>query len=127
MKEGKSVDHLVSAHELSVRDHMEVQRLVQKHVDNACSKTINIAADCPIEEVEKAWLEYLPSLKGVTFYRENTRGFVRADGTIEEPPLKALSLKEGIKRFEEKEVHTVMTETLTDCASGACEVKWTTK
>lgn len=124
MNEGKSVDHFISAHQLSVRDHMEVQRIVQKHVDNAVSKTINIAEDCPIEEVEAAWIEYLPTLKGTTFYRENTRGFVREDGTVEEPPLKALSLEEGKKRFQEKAERVLNTESLTDCAGGACEIKF---
>lgn len=121
MKEGRDVQHLVGSHDLSVRDHMEVQRIVQKHVDNAVSKTINIAHDYPMAEVEKLWLEYLPTLKGTTFYRENTRGFVREDGTVEEPPLKALSIEEGKLRFAEK--HGVNAAEVVECPSGICEMK----
>lgn len=121
MREGKDVGHLVGSRELSVRDHLEVQRIVQKHVDNAVSKTINIAHDYPIEEVEKLWLEYLPFLKGTTFYRENTRGFVKKDGTIEEPPLKALSIEDGKLRLAEK--HGVNTAEVVECPSGVCELK----
>lgn len=120
MLEGQSVDHFISSYDLSVRDHLEVQKIVQKHVDNAVSKTINIPENYPMEDMEKLWLEYLPFLKGTTFYRENTRGYVREDGTIEEPPLKALSLKEAKERFSE--VHKVESKSLTDCPGGICEL-----
>lgn len=118
MKEGKSVEHFVASRDLTVRDHMEVQAIVQRHVDNAVSKTINIAHDYPMEEVEKAWLEYLPYLKGTTFYRENTRGYVREDGTVELPPLSAIPLEEAKARFEE--AHKVEAAEVNDCASGVC-------
>lgn len=120
MKEGRSVEHLIGSRDLSVRDHLEVQKIVQKHVDNAVSKSVNIAEDYPLEEMEKLWLEYLPYLKGTTFYRENTRGFVKPDGTIEEPPLRALSIEEGIKRFEE--THSIESEQVNDCPSGICSI-----
>jgi ribonucleoside-diphosphate reductase alpha chain len=122
MKEGRNVEHMVGSQNLTIRDHLEVQAIVQKHVDNAVSKTVNIAQDCPIEDMEKAWLEYLPRLKGTTFYRENTRGFVNAKGEIEEPPLKALSLREAQDQYFMQEVIVEDTET-NDCATGSCEVK----
>lgn len=124
MKEGKSVTHFVGSQSLTVRDHLEVQAIVQKHVDNAVSKTVNIAEDCPIDDVEAAWIEYLPRLKGTTFYRENTRGFVNPKtGALEEPPLKALSLEDASFKFW-SETHIEDTET-NDCASGACDIKFT--
>ncbi len=120
MREGKDVGHFVGSHDLSVRDHMEVQKIVQKHVDNAVSKTINIAHDYPMEEVEKLWLEYLPHLKGTTFYRESTRGYVREDGTVEEPPLSAIPIEDAKARFNEK--HKTEVEFVDDCASGTCTI-----
>lgn len=120
MREGKSVDHFVGSHDLTVRDHMELQRIVQKHVDNAVSKTINIAEDYPLEEVEKLWLEYLPHLKGTTFYRENTRGYIDEHGNRQEPPLKALPLEEAKARFSEK--HQSEVAFVDDCASGICSI-----
>ncbi len=120
MKEGKSVEHFIGSHDLSVRDHMEVQKIVQKHVDNAVSKTINIAHDYPIEEVEKLWLEYLPYLKGTTFYRDGTRGMVREDGTVEPPPLSPIPIEEAKIRFSEK--HKIDMETVDDCGSGLCTI-----
>lgn len=117
MLEGKDVSHFVSSRELSVRDHMNVQKVVQKHIDNAVSKTINIPEDYPIEEVSELWLEYLPYLKGTTFYRENTRGYINAKGEREEPPLRALSLEEAKERFKEGQEGSEV-----DCTSGVCEI-----
>jgi ribonucleoside-diphosphate reductase alpha chain len=120
MAEGKSVEHFVGAHDLNVRHHLEVQRIVQHHVDNAVSKTINIAEDLPIGEVADAWLDYLPYLKGTTFYRESTRGYVNENGVVEEPPLKAIALNEAKARF--KETHVVEAAQVTDCPSGVCTI-----
>ncbi len=119
MKEDREVSHFVGSHDLTVREHMEVQKIVQRHTDNAVSKTINIPEDYPLEEVEKLWLEYLPYLKGTTFYRENTRGFVKEDGTVEEPPLKAISLEEAKSRFLDN--HSTNT-VVNDCPKGICEI-----
>jgi ribonucleoside-diphosphate reductase alpha chain len=120
MKEGKDVSHFIGSQDISVRDHMELQSIVQKWVDNAVSKTINMAADYPQEEMAALWLEYLPKLKGTTFYREGTRGFVNADGTVEPPPLTAIPLAEGIARFKEK--YAVDTAETTDCPNGVCSL-----
>jgi ribonucleoside-diphosphate reductase alpha chain len=121
MSIGKDVSHFVGSHDLSVRDHMEVQRIVQKHVDNAVSKTINIAHDYPIEEVEKLWLEYLPSLKGTTFYRESTRGFVNPKtGEVELPPLSPIKIEEAQRRFNE--IHSLDSEQVDDCPGGICSI-----
>lgn len=122
MKEGKSVEHFVSAHELSVKDHMEVQKIIQKHIDNAVSKTINIPYDYPLEDVAQLWLDYLPYLKGTTFYRENTRGYYNeVTSQIEEPPLKAINLEEAKNRFTEQ--HKTDIINIDDCPDGICDIK----
>jgi ribonucleoside-diphosphate reductase alpha chain len=119
MREGKSVEHFVGARDLSVRDHLEVQRTVQHHIDNAVSKTINIPEGLPIAEMEAAWLDYLPYLKGTTFYRENTRGYATADGKIEAPPLVAMNLNEAKEAFKQYD-STVEGAPFVDCPSGTC-------
>jgi len=119
MRDGKPVDHFVSARDLSVRDHLEVQRIVQRHTDNAVSKTINIPENLPLAEMEAAWLEYLPYLKGATFYRENTRGYVNTKGIVEPPPLVAMNLTEAKEAFSQYET-TVEGAPFIDCHSGAC-------
>lgn len=118
MNAGKDVNHFIGSHNITVKEHMEVQAIVQKWVDNAVSKTINMANDYSVEDMSALWLEYLPKLKGTTFYRENTRGYVKEDGTMEDPPLKALDLKEAKRRFKEK--HEVEAAQVDDCVSGVC-------
>lgn len=120
MKNKKDVSHFVGSHDLDVEDHMKVQETIQKHVDSSVSKTINMPQNYSVKDMNKLWLKYLPNLKGTTFYRENTRGYVDDKGIVHEPPLKAISLDEGIKRFEEK--HTVDLEIVNDCPGGVCEV-----
>jgi ribonucleoside-diphosphate reductase alpha chain len=120
MEAGKDVSHFVSSHELSVRDHMEIQSIIQRWTDNAVSKTINMANDYPMEEMAQLWLEYLPKLKGTTFYRDGTRGFVKDDGTVELPPLTPLSIEEATKRYKEK--HVVGSEQSMECPTGICSI-----
>lgn len=121
MDEGKPVDHFVGSYDLSVREHLEVQKIIQKHIDSAISKTINIPTDYPKEDVEKLWLEYLPHLKGTTFYRESTRGYVDEQGVVHEPPLKAISLDEAKNKYKNGEV-AAESEIVDNCKSGVCEL-----
>lgn len=120
MKEGKSVDHFVGAMDLTVRQHLEVQRIVQKHLDNAVSKTINMSEHYSVDEMSEVWLEYLPHLKGTTFYRDNSRKYIDEKGVEHEPPLKAISLEEAKQRFFSGAVEEVA-ETI-DCPKGVCEI-----
>jgi ribonucleoside-diphosphate reductase alpha chain len=125
MKEGKSVEHFVGSTELSVEQHLEVQRIVQKHIDNAVSKTINMAKDYSMEDMSKVWLKYLPDLKGTTFYRDGSRNYIDENGVEHEPPLKAISLEEAKKRFAiDNKVDTMVVD---DCAKGICEVSFSKK
>lgn len=119
MEENKSVESFIGSSELSVQQHMEVQKIIQKHIDNAVSKTINMPENYPMKDMAKNWLDYLPYLKGTTFYRENSRGFVNeSTGELEEPPLKALSLDEAKKQFSKN----AKIGGEIDCSSGLCEI-----
>lgn len=120
MAQGKSVDHFTGSRDLTVREHMEVQKTVQYWVDNAVSKTINMPEDYTVADMSDIWLEYLPDLKGTTFYRENSRGYVDENGKVHEPPLVAIPIEEAKKRFTAQA--TQATEFVDDCASGACEL-----
>jgi ribonucleoside-diphosphate reductase alpha chain len=63
------------AADIPVEAHFKMQTVVQKHIDNAVSKTINLPNDYPVEELAELWLDYLPQMKGSTFYRWGTREF----------------------------------------------------
>lgn len=120
MKKGKDVSHFIGTNDLKVRDHMEVQKIIQKHIDNAVSKTINMPYNYPKTDMNKLWLEYLPDLKGTTFYRENSRGYINEAGEVEEPPLKAISLKDAIRKFDEKAKEEAAQ--VDDCPGGICDI-----
>jgi ribonucleoside-diphosphate reductase alpha chain len=119
MDEGRNISNFVGSHDLTVREHMEVQKIIQKHIDSACSKTINMPENYPIEEMSKVWLEYLPFLKGTTFYRTNSRKFIDANGKEQEPPLKPLDIDKAVSLYNKD----VKAEGIEDqCAGGSCDL-----
>lgn len=120
---GKDVSHFVASHEVDVVEHMEVQKIIQKHMDNAVSKTINIPKKYPVKKMGELWLEYLPFLKGTTFYRDGSRFFVDAEGNELEPPLVPIDMKKALKLYKEEKQATMEAAVVDDCPGGVCEVK----
>ena len=107
---GRSTKHFQAAHELKTRDHFEMQRVCQLHVDNAVSKTINLPQETSIEELSALYMEFLPDLKGVTVY---------PDGSRENQPLTPLPLDVA----EQHAFDSMMGSAGNDnCRSGVCDV-----
>lgn len=108
--EGRDTSHFLGAHEISMRDHFEMQRTCQRHIDNAVSKTINAPANTSVEELSALYMEYFPELKGVTVY---------PDGSREDQPLTPLSREEAVRLADE----AVSQATSQDaCRSGSCDL-----
>lgn len=65
-------DVFVTAMDLSVREHLEVLKIVAFHIDQSVSKTINIPTEYPFEDVKKVY-EYCweNGIKGCTIFRPN--------------------------------------------------------
>jgi ribonucleoside-diphosphate reductase alpha chain len=110
VNEGKGVKHFVGAHDLSIRDHLEMQRVCQRHVDNAVSKTINLPPGTSAEELSELYIEFFPDLKGVTVYPEGSR---------EDQPLTPLPLDQAINLAKNAKAKT---ESNTDCPGGKCDL-----
>ncbi len=105
------------AADISVESHFKMQQVVQSHVDNAVSKTINLPNDYPMEDLSDVWLKYLPNLKGTTFYRWGSRENEPFQPVLikDIPSVLESTPEEQIKRKERNENEA-------DCASGVCEI-----
>jgi ribonucleoside-diphosphate reductase alpha chain len=111
VREGKSVKHFQGAHDLSMRDHLEMQRVVQRHVDGACSKSINIPQGTSPKEYSDLLMEYLPELKGLTVY---------PDGSRENQPLEPLDMDSAIA-FAKSDKAVERAHAQTTCKDGKCD------
>ena len=83
LRNGSDGRHIVGAYDIPPEGHMAVQAAIQKYIDNAISKTINLPNDAKPEEISKIALKYAPYLKGMTIYRAGSKG---------QEPLEALPL-----------------------------------
>ena len=60
--------------EVSVDYQVRMQAAFQRHVENAVSKTINLAPDATLADVAQAyWLAFKLGLKGITVYRYGSK------------------------------------------------------
>lgn len=108
--EGRDTSHFLGAHEISVRDHFEMQRVCQRHIDNAVSKTINLPKNASVEEMSDLYMEFLPELKGVTVY---------PDGSREDQPLTPLSRDEATALASGASTSAVGEDR---CRTGSCDI-----
>lgn len=115
--QGKSLDVLEGAYDVKPEDHFAIQKICQDHIDNATSKTINLPQNYSIDSMSDLWLEYLPVVKGTTFYRAGSRG---------EEPLEALSLEEGKRLLsltkEPLALASITEQNSMDCVGDSCAV-----
>lgn len=112
--EKKDVSHFQNVHDLNIRDHFEVQRVCQRHIDNACSKTINVPQGVSAEELGELYMEFFPELKGVTVY---------PDGSRENQPIVPLSAAEALSLIDlssNEESEGALSSD--NCKSGFCEI-----
>lgn len=107
---------LEGAYDISPENHLEVQRVVQKHIDSAIAKTTNLPQNYPIDNLSDLWLEYLPYVKGTTFYRAGSRG---------EEPLEAIPLDQVEKLVKKNKGAldgTIAESSIMGCPDGMCDV-----
>jgi len=101
----------VDTNDLDPSDHFEIQSIVQKQIDSAVSKTINMPKGTTPEKLSDFTLEYIRDLKGVTVY---------VDGSRENQILNKVTKKEIDKHLKENKLEAEITNT--ECSSGKCEL-----
>lgn len=104
-------DWFVDTDDLKPQDHLETQSAVQKYVDGAVSKTINMPKGTTPEQLGRLTLEYIHDLKGVTVYVDGCR-----DGQI----LNRMSKKEVQDYLKSGEA--TASPDARECSTGACEL-----
>ncbi len=106
-----------SAIDIPIQSHFEMQKVIQRHVDNSISKTINMAHDFPKDQFGDIWLSYLPYLKGTTVYRYGSR---------ENEPIQVIPREqwESVLKEYGKDTKTMTQEEFLDasCPGGVCDV-----
>ena len=106
----------VDSYDLKPEDHLEIQIAVQKYVDGAVSKTINLPNNITKEQLSSLILEYIRDLKGVTVYVDGSRNeqvYYRLDNN---------EVKEYIMSKNKKQFITNEMENTSVCASGKCDL-----
>ncbi len=107
---------LEGAYDIAPEDHFQMQVICQNEIDNATSKTINLPAEYSVDKLSDLWLEYLPYVKGTTFYRAGSRG---------EEPLEAIPIAEAKRLLSKKTIYreSLITEQNSmDCVGDSCAV-----
>jgi ribonucleoside-diphosphate reductase alpha chain len=88
-------DLLVTAHDISVFDHIKIQAAFQTYTDGAVSKTINLSSNASEEDVQKAFMfAWETGCKGITVFRDGSRA-----GPLE-----------------------IIDQGITECANGRCNI-----
>lgn len=107
---GEDVSHFQTVWDLSIRDHFEMQRVCQKHIDNAVSKTINLPPGTSEQELSDLYMEFFPELKGVTVYPEGSR---------ENQPITPMTAADAIFHIESNAQGAMSGDS---CKGGVCEL-----
>jgi ribonucleoside-diphosphate reductase alpha chain len=106
-------DWYVDSHDLKPEDHLETQVVVQKYIDGAVSKTINLPKGTKPDQLSYLMLNYIRDLKGVTAY---------VDGSKEGQILNPITKTEARKYLQEGKANGKVDEETTECATGTCSI-----
>ena len=110
LKANKSTKHFQSAHDIPPENHLKMQQVCQRHIDNSISKTINLPKEFSISELSSVVRAYVEDLKGITIYRDGSKG---------ESPLVPLSIEEAKKHLHDITTSLSSSE---ECATGSCDI-----
>ena len=85
---GELPDYFVESKDIKWKDRIDMQSVLQEHVDTAISSTINLPNEISVDEIETLYLyAWEKKLKGVTIFRDGCKraGILTLDNTKESP------------------------------------------
>lgn len=103
----------VDSTDLKPEDHFETQVAIQKYVDGAVSKTINMPKGTKAEQLSYLMLQYIRDLKGTTVY---------VDGSKEGQILVPITKKDAKEYLQNEQVTHSADEETVECGTGQCTV-----
>ena len=107
LKDGKVPSYFVGAYDITVEEHLRVLSTAQTYLDQAISKTSNIPKDFEDKNLAQLVLQYVPYIKTLTLYRENSR----KDEPLTPIKIDSQEFKDYVTRAESQE-----------CLTGVCEI-----
>lgn len=108
-KEGRDISHFEDSHNISPEGHLKIQEAAQRYIDSAISKTINLPKDFKEDELSDLMLKYITNIKGVTIYRDGSKG---------EQPLTPIDPS----KYDASCVDEEGVAETSECPSGKCEL-----
>ena len=67
-------DYFVCSSDINYKDRIDMQAIMQEHIDTAISSTVNLPNDILLEDVEKLYLyAWQKGLKGITIFRDGCK------------------------------------------------------
>lgn len=109
IENGLDYSHFEGAHEITPDQHCRIQAVCQKHICNSISKTINLPEIATAEELSLIILSHIRNLKGMTVYRDGSKGL---------SPIKPLGVQEAQKYLDQCKIEI----TDNSCPKGVCDI-----
>ena len=120
----KHQEILETAMEIVPFDHVHMQSVLQKHVSNSISKTINAPQEATVSDVYDTFvLGWKLGLKGLCYYRDGSRTGQVLSTTTEQAPEQDANI---LQRGEVKEAPQVSTESRTVRLKTGCGTMYLT-